>query len=320
MPTARVIEIECKSVLNRVAGMGFKWSVNPYRGCAHGCHYCFARRYHGFLDLNPSSDFSGMVYAKVNAAQVIRNELRKPSWKREAVTIGTATDPYQPIEGKYRITRSILRELVDHHTPFGIVTKGPMIVRDVDILAEAAQREGCNVCFSVTTLDRELARDLDPGTAPPMQRLKALERLREEGVTAGVLIAPVVPGLTSDLKTLEGVVRCRRRSRCVFRRVQFLAISSWHPRSFLELSRGRLSRAIIDLQIAVSRYPRSLSIWSRGPSGSSLRSARRPACRIDCLSRQGRAHYSRLLVYRCSLAPMCRCFALSGSIDPSRMG
>ncbi len=237
MPTARVIEIECKSVLNRVAGMGFKWSVNPYRGCAHGCHYCFARRYHGFLDLNPSSDFSGMVYAKVNAAQVIRNELRKPSWKREAVTIGTATDPYQPIEGKYRITRSILRELVDHHTPFGIVTKGPMIVRDVDILAEAAQREGCNVCFSVTTLDRELARDLDPGTAPPMQRLKALERLREEGVTAGVLIAPVVPGLTSDLKTLEGVVRAAADHGASFVGSSFLRLAPGtrdHFLSYLE--------------------------------------------------------------------------------------
>ena len=257
MPTARVIEIECKSVLNRVAGMGFKWSVNPYRGCAHGCHYCFARRYHGFLDLNPSSDFSGMVYAKVNAAQVIRNELRKPSWKREAVTIGTATDPYQPIEGKYRITRSILRELVDHHTPFGIVTKGPMIVRDVDILAEAAQREGCNVCFSVTTLDRELARDLDPGTAPPMQRLKALERLREEGVTAGVSDRAGCARPDVRFEDPRRSRRCRRRSRRVFRRGQFLAISSWHPRSFLELSRGRLSRAIIDLQIAISRYPRS---------------------------------------------------------------
>ena len=237
MPTATVVEIECKTVLNRVAGMGFKWSVNPYRGCAHGCHYCFARRYHGFLDLNPSEDFSGIVYAKVNAAQVIRQELRKPRWKRESVTVGTATDPYQPIEGKYRITRAILRELVDHHTPFGIVTKGPMIVRDVDILAQAARHEGCNVCFSITTVDRELARDLDPGTAPPMQRLRALERLRKEGINAGVLIAPVVPGLTSDLKNLEAVVQAAADHGASFVGASFLRLAPGtrdHFLSYLE--------------------------------------------------------------------------------------
>ena len=237
MPTARVVDIECKTVLNRVAGMGFKWSVNPYRGCAHGCHYCFARRYHGFLDLNPSGDFSGIVYAKVNAGQIIRQELRKPSWKRELVTVGTATDPYQPIEGKYRITRSILRELVDHHTPFGIVTKGPLIVRDVDILAEAARREGCNVCFSITTVDRDLARDLDPGTAPPMQRLRALERLRKEGITAGVLIAPVVPGLTSDHESLEAVVRAAADHGASFVGASFLRLAPGtrdHFLSYLE--------------------------------------------------------------------------------------
>ncbi len=207
MTIPKVEEIECKSVLNRVAGMGFKWSANPYRGCAHGCHYCFARRYHGFLDLNPSEDFSGLVFAKINAGQVIRQELRQPGWKRELVVVGTATDPYQPIEGKYRITRAILRALVDYHTPFVIITKGPMIVRDIDILSEAAQNEGCRVCFSIVTLSREVARDLEPGTAPPMQRMKALERLRQAGVTAGVLMMPIVPALTSDLNNLESVIQ-----------------------------------------------------------------------------------------------------------------
>ena len=243
MPTARVEEIECKRVLNRVAGMGFKWSVNPYRGCAHGCHYCFARRYQGFLDLDTGGDFSGIVYAKINAPQVIRQELRKPSWRRENVAVGTATDPYQPIEGKYRITRSILRELVDHHTPFGVVTKGPLIVRDIDILVEAAGSEGCNVCFSVTTMDRELARDLDPGTAPPSQRLRALERLRSEGVTAGVLIAPVVPGLTSDLKNLETVVRAAADHGASFVGASFLRLAPGtrdHFLSYLEESHPEL--------------------------------------------------------------------------------
>lgn len=207
MARAHYEEIQCKSVLNRVHNMGFGWSINPYRGCVHSCHYCFARRYHGYFDLNAGEDFTGIIFVKVNAPSVLRQELSRPSWRRGMVALGTATDPYQPIEGKYRITRGILEALRDYRTPVGIVTKGTMVVRDIDVLGELARRAACTVCFSVTTLDRGVWRRLEPGTPPPQQRLRAMQRLAEAGIHAGVLLAPVVPGVTDTLANLEEVVR-----------------------------------------------------------------------------------------------------------------
>ena len=207
MARAHYEEIQCKSVLNRVRNMGFGWSINPYRGCVHSCHYCFARRYHGFFDLNAGEDFTGIIFVKANAPSVLRQELSRPSWRRDMVALGTATDPYQPIEGKYRITRGILEALRDYRTPVGIVTKGTMVVRDIDVLAGLTRRAGCTVCFSVTTLDQEVWRRLEPGTPPPQKRLQAVQRLVEAGINAGVLLAPVVPGVTDTLANLEEVVR-----------------------------------------------------------------------------------------------------------------
>ena len=200
-------EIQCKSVINRVRGMDFKWSVNPYKGCVHSCHYCFARRYHAFMDMNPGEDFSGVVFAKVNAPQVIRWELARPSWKREMVALGTATDPYQPAEGHYRITRGILEALLDYRTPVGIITKGTLVVRDLELLAALRRRAGCTVNVSITTLDEGVWRRLEPGTPHPRKRLEAVRRLAEAGINAGVLIAPVVPGLTDAPQDLEALVR-----------------------------------------------------------------------------------------------------------------
>ena len=207
MGTERYEEIQCKSVLNRVHTMAFGWSINPYRGCVHSCHYCFARRYHGYFDLNASEDFTGIIFVKVNAPQVLRQELSRPSWRREEVVLGTATDPYQPIEGKYRITRGILSALHDYRTPVGIVTKGTLAVRDADLLASLSHRARCTVSFSVTTLDAETWRRLEPGTPPPLKRLQAMQWLVEAGVNAGVLLAPVVPGVTASLENLSEVVR-----------------------------------------------------------------------------------------------------------------
>ncbi len=200
-------EAPCKSVLNRVQGMWFKWSVNPYRGCVHSCHYCFARRFHAQLDLNPSDDFTSIIVVKTNAPDVIRLELSRPSWQREHVTIGTATDPYQPIEGKYRLTRGILEALRDYRTPTSLITKGTMIVRDADVLASLNRRAGATVCFSVTTLDKTLWERLEPGTPPPRQRLRARKRLVDAGVNAGVLMAPVVPNITDTYENMEEVAR-----------------------------------------------------------------------------------------------------------------
>ena len=200
-------EIRAKSILNAVQGMGFRWSANPYRGCVHGCHYCFARRYHTYIDLGAGEDFSGVILVKVNAVEVLRRELARPGWQRGLVAVGTATDPYQPIEGRYRLTRGMLEALAEARTPASIVTKGPMVVRDRDVLTAVRDRAGVSVCVSLTTLDRDLWRRLEPGTAPPRQRLRAVTMLATAGIPVGVLLAPIVPGLTTDRANLETVVR-----------------------------------------------------------------------------------------------------------------
>jgi DNA repair photolyase len=196
--------------------MAFAWSINPYKGCVHGCHYCFARRYHSFIDLDVGDDFTGIILVRVNAPEVLRRELAKRSWKREMVALGTATDPYQPIEGKYRLTRGILEALRDFRTPVSIITKGSMVVRDIDVLADLQQRAGCTVSFSTTTLDEDTWRRLEPGTPPPLQRLRAMQRLAEAGVNAGVNLTPVVPGLTDNLDNLQAVVRAASEHRASF--------------------------------------------------------------------------------------------------------
>src|SRR5215813_176228 len=150
---ARYQEVTCRSALNPVKGMPFSWTLNPYRGCTHGCHYCFARRYQTQFELGPDDEFSSLIFVKVNFAEVLRRELDRPSWTRELVAFGTATDPYQPIEGHYKITRRSLEALIAAHTPIGLITKGPMIVRDRELLAELTRVAGCTVCVSVPTVD-----------------------------------------------------------------------------------------------------------------------------------------------------------------------
>ena len=204
--SAKYMDTECKSALNRVRGMGFRWSLNPYRGCVHGCHYCFARRYNAFHDLNASEDFSGLVFAKVNIVEVLRAELSRPSWRREVVAIGTATDPYQSIEGARRLTRGCIEALAERRTPLQLVTKGTMVQRDIDVLAEASRRADATVSFSITTMDPDLWRELEPGTPPPWKRLQAMERLSKAGILAGVLLAPIVPGITDNHEGLAAVV------------------------------------------------------------------------------------------------------------------
>ncbi|MBI2820728.1 MAG: radical SAM protein [Acidobacteria bacterium] len=196
-------EIACRSALNRVEGMPFRWTLNPYRGCTHGCHYCFARRYQAHLELDPGDQFSSVILVKTNFAEVLRRELSRPGWKREMVALGTATDPYQPIEGRYRLTRRSLEALLESRTPVGLITKGPMAVRDRDLLAEMSRLSLCTVYFSVPTVDEEAWRALEPGTAPPLQRLRAVGKLVDAGVRAGVLLAPIVPGITSHPAKLE---------------------------------------------------------------------------------------------------------------------
>jgi len=204
---ARYQEVTCRSALNPVKGMPFNWTLNPYRGCTHGCHYCFARRYQTQFGLGPDDEFSSLIFVKVNFAEVLARELDKPSWTRELAALGTATDPYQPIEGHYKLTRRALKALVAGRTPVGIVTKGPMIVRDRDVLADLSAVAECTVCVSVPTVDEDAWRSLEPGTAHPMQRLRAVRKLREAGIQAGVLMSPVVPGFTTQTSKLEATVK-----------------------------------------------------------------------------------------------------------------
>ncbi len=200
-------EVSCRSALNRVQGMPFNWTLNPYRGCTHGCHYCFARRYHTQFELNAGDEFASVILVKTNFAAVLERELDKPSWARELVALGTATDPYQPIEGHYRLTRRAIELLARARTPVGLVTKGPMIVRDRDVLGELAKAASCNVYMSVPTVDEDAWRQLEPGTAHPLQRLKAVRELVDAGINAGVLMAPIVPGFSSSRSKLERTIK-----------------------------------------------------------------------------------------------------------------
>ncbi|HEV7215168.1 MAG TPA: radical SAM protein [Chloroflexota bacterium] len=207
MASVRYIDTQCKSALNRVRGMPFDWSLNPYRGCRHRCAYCYARVSHTFMGHNAGEDFDSVIYAKTNLAQVLQAELRRPNWTRAPIAIGTATDPYQPIEGRYRLTRSCLTVLAAANNPANIITKGTLVVRDSDLLQDLARRAGCGVSISLISLDEQLWRAFEPGTPPPAQRLAALQRLAAAGIPCGLALAPVLPKLTDSLPTLEAVVK-----------------------------------------------------------------------------------------------------------------
>ncbi len=199
-------EIECKSALNRVTGMPFHWSINPYRGCVHACHYCYARATHSYFGLNAGSDFETQIFVKKNLPAVLRRELAKPSWGGERVSIGTATDPYQPGEGRYRLTRGAIEALRDFRNPLSIVTKSTLVLRDADLLADLSRFADVTVQFTVTTMDSAVWKAIEPGTPPPWQRFAVMRRLVDMGIRCGVFIAPVLPGITDSAEMLEMVI------------------------------------------------------------------------------------------------------------------
>ncbi len=205
-------EEPCRSALNRVKGMRFDWSLNPYMGCVHRCTFCYVRAFEQRAD-RPFDDRYGVsIRVKVNIAEVLRRELARASWKREAVAIGAATDPYQPAEGRYRLTRACIEELARASSPFSIITRGPMIVRDIDVLAEAATRANVDVTFSIPTLDEDVWRKTEPSTAHPRQRLKAVKALTDAGIRAGVGMAPILPGISDRPEQIAEVVRAAREA------------------------------------------------------------------------------------------------------------
>jgi DNA repair photolyase len=204
------LEVQCKSALNPVKGMGFNWSLNPYTGCEHRCAFCYVRAFELRAD-RPSDDRYGRaVRIKTNVAAVLRSELSRRSWRKETVVIGAATDPYQPAEGRYRLTRQCLTAMRDFSNPTAIITRGPMIVRDIDVLSDLARRANLHITFSIPTLDEDVWRRTEPGTAHPRQRLRAIEKLVEAGIDVGVGMAPILPGLTDRLDGIEAVVKAAR--------------------------------------------------------------------------------------------------------------
>ncbi len=209
-------EEPCRSALNAVRGMPFPWSLNPYMGCAHRCTFCYVRAFEARADRPGDDRYGRSVRVKVNIAEVLAVELARPSWTREQVVIGAATDPYQPAEGRYRLTRACIRLLAAHGTPFGIITRGPLVVRDLDVLQEAARRIPVSVNISIPSLDERVWRTTEPGTAPPRQRLRALKILRDGGIRVGVALAPILPGISDSPESMAAVVRAAREAGASF--------------------------------------------------------------------------------------------------------
>ncbi len=183
---------------NRSPDIGFDQSINPYRGCEHGCIYCFARPTHAFLGLSPGLDFESRILAKPDAAQRLTEELRAPGYRCSMIALGTNTDPYQPTEARLGITREILQVLSDFDHPVSVVTKSALVTRDIDLLAPMAEKGLAQVAISVTTLDRKLARRMEPRAATPTRRLEAMAALAKAGIPVAVMVAPVIPGLTDS--------------------------------------------------------------------------------------------------------------------------
>lgn len=202
-------EVLCKSALNKVPNasmLPFQYTVNAYRGCSHACRYCFARPTHEYLDFDSGTDFDTQVVVKTNVVDVLQRELRRPSWSRETVALGTNTDPYQRAEGRYALMPGILTALRDSHTPFSILTKGTLLRRDLPLISEAAEQVPVSVAVSLAIGDPDLHRDIEPGTPSPQARLALIAAIREAGLDCHVMVAPVLPLLTDSVDHLDGLL------------------------------------------------------------------------------------------------------------------
>lgn len=212
-------EVRARSALNHVPGesFGFSWTINPYRGCTHACVFCFARRTHSYLDLDAGRDFEREIVVKVNVPELVRAELTRPSWKQELVALGTNTDPYQWCESKYRMLPEILEALLAARTPVSVLTKSPLVMRDVEIF-ERFRDAGLKVSvnLSVPTLDEKAWRATEPHTPSPAARLEAVAELRRRGIDSGILIAPLMPGINDSPEQVEPIVARAREAGATF--------------------------------------------------------------------------------------------------------
>jgi DNA repair photolyase len=206
----RFYEVRARSVLNRVPGksrMPFRWTINPYRGCSHACVYCFARPTHKYLGFNAGRDFERQIVVKVNAPEVLRVELARPSWRGEHVALGTNTDPYQWVEGRYRLMQGIWEALRDAANPCSVLTKSPLLLRDLPLMREIEERAGFSAMLSIPTLDEKAWRATEPHTPNPRARLEAVAELNRAGIRTGVLIAPLMPGINDAPAQLEPLLK-----------------------------------------------------------------------------------------------------------------
>lgn len=202
-------EVLCKSALNKVpnaSALPFQYTVNGYRGCSHACRYCFARPTHEYLDFDPGADFDTQIVVKTNVAEVLRRELRRPSWQRQTVALGTNTDPYQRAEGRYALMPGIITALAASGTPMSILTKGTLLRRDLPIIAQAAQQVPLSVSVSLAIGDPDLHRDVEPGTPTPQARLALITAIRDANLGCHVMVAPVLPYLTDSVEHLDGLL------------------------------------------------------------------------------------------------------------------
>jgi DNA repair photolyase len=202
----RFYEVRARSVLNRVperSRMPFRWTINPYRGCSHGCNFCFARPTHKYLDFDAGRDFEKEIVVKVNAPEVLRVELARASWKGEHVALGTNTDPYQWVEGRYRLMEGIWEALRDASNPCSVLTKSPLLLRDLPLMLQIAERASFSACLSIPTLDEKAWRATEPHTPNPRARLEAVAELNRAGIPTGVLIAPLMPGINDSPRQVE---------------------------------------------------------------------------------------------------------------------
>ncbi len=207
--STRFYEVRAKSILNRVppaSQMPFRWTINPYRGCSHACAYCFARPTHKYLDFNAGRDFEREIVVKVNAPELLRAELRRPSWEGEHVALGTNTDPYQWVEGRYKLMVGIWEAMRDAENPCSILTKSPLLLRDVPIMRQIAERTDFSAALSIPTLDEKAWRATEPHTPNPKARLEALAELTRAGIQTGVLVAPLMPGINDAPEQVERIV------------------------------------------------------------------------------------------------------------------
>jgi DNA repair photolyase len=209
----RFYEVRARSILNRVperSRMPFRWTINPYRGCTHACVYCFARPTHRYLDFDAGRDFEREIVVKVNAPELLRTELARPSWQGEHVALGTNTDPYQWAEGRYRLMEGIWEALRDAANPCSVLTKSPLVLRDLPLLQEIAERTSISGCLSIPTLDERAWRATEPRTPHPRARLEAVAELNRAGIPTGVLIAPLMPGINDAPHQLEPLLELAR--------------------------------------------------------------------------------------------------------------